>query len=266
MKRREFIAGLGSAAAWPLAARAQQGDRVRRIGVLTGEAPEEKAGLSAFAQRLADLGWTVGRNVQVDVHFFAGNIDRLRTSAKELIDSQPDVILANTSPATAVLQQETRVIPIVFEAVSDPVGSGFVVSLSRPGGNITGFIDTEASMAGKWLELLIEIAPGTKRTAIMFNPDTAPGGGSYFLTSFEEAARSFKVEPMMARVHSEADFETVMNSRWPTTQDMRLPAWGRTLLQSLSSWRYAIGAYDFPGELRLAQKLVRLRQPRLESL
>jgi len=212
MRRRAFIAGVVSAAAWPLAGHAQQGDRVRRIGVLTGEAPEEKAGLSAFAQRLADLGWTVGRNVQVDVHFFAGNIDRVRTSAKELVDSQPDVILANTSPATAVLQQETRVIPIVFEAVSDPVGSGFVVSLSRPGGNITGFIDTEASMAGKWLELLIEIAPGTKRAAIMFNPDTAPGGGSYFLTSFEEAARSFKAEPMMARVHSEADIETVMNS------------------------------------------------------
>jgi putative ABC transport system substrate-binding protein len=103
-------------------------------------------------------------------------------------------------------------IPIVFGAVSDPVGSGFVVSLSRPGGNITGFIDTEASMAGKWLELLIEIAPATKRAAIMFNPDTAPGGGSYFLTSFEEAARSFKVEPMMAHVHSKVDIETVMNS------------------------------------------------------
>jgi putative tryptophan/tyrosine transport system substrate-binding protein len=177
MRRRDFIAGLGSATAWPLVTRAQQPQRLRRVGVLTGEDREEKAGLSAFAQRLADLGWTVGRDVQVDVHFFAGNIDRMRTSAKELIDSQPDLILANTTPATAVLQRETRVIPIVFMAVSDPVGSGLVVNLARPGGNITGFIDTEGSMAGKWLELLIEIAPGVERTAIMFNPDTAPGGG-----------------------------------------------------------------------------------------
>jgi putative ABC transport system substrate-binding protein len=136
----------------------------------------------------------------------------MRTTAKELIDSQPDVILTNTSPATAVLQRETRVIPIVFGSVSDPVGSGFVASLARPGGNITGFTDSEASMAGKWLELLIEIAPGVKRAAIMFNPDTAPGGGSYFVGPFEAAARSFKVEPMIARVHTQADIETVMNS------------------------------------------------------
>ena len=213
LRRREFIAGLGSAAAaWPLAAKAQQGTRVRRIGVLTGAGENDEKSVAAFAQRLADLGWTVGRNVQVDVRFFAGNIDRMRTSAKELIDSQPDLILTNTTPSTAILQRETRVIPIVFMAVSDPVGSGFVASLPRPGGNITGFIDTEASMAGKWLELLSEIAPGLKRAAIMFNPDTAPGGGSYFLTSFEAAARSFKMEPMIARVHSEAEIETVMNS------------------------------------------------------
>ena len=213
LRRREFIAGLGSAAAaWPLAAKAQQGTRVRRIGVLAGAGENDEKSVAAFAQRLADLGWTVGRNVQVDVRFFAGNIDRMRTSAKELIDSQPDLILTNTTPSTAILQRETRVIPIVFMAISDPVGSGFVASLPRPGGNITGFIDTEASMAGKWLELLIEIAPAVKRSAIMFNPDTAPGGGSYFLTSFEAAARSFKMEPMIARVQSEAEIETVMNS------------------------------------------------------
>jgi putative tryptophan/tyrosine transport system substrate-binding protein len=207
MRRREFIAGLGGAAAWPVVARAQQGDRVRRIGVLTAVSE-----IPAFAQRLADLGWTVGRNVQVDVRFVADNVDRVRTFAKELVDLQPDVILANTTPGTAALQRETLVIPIVFMAVSDPVGSGFVASLPRPGGNITGFIDSEASMAGKWLKLLIEIAPGVKRAAIMFNPDTAPGGGSYFLASFEAAARTFKVEPMIARVHSEAEIETVMTS------------------------------------------------------
>jgi putative tryptophan/tyrosine transport system substrate-binding protein len=211
IRRREFIAGLG-AAAWPLAARAQQGDRVRRVGVLTGASEnDEKAALSAFAQRLAGLGWTVGRNLQLEVRFFAGNIDEMRTSAKELIDSQPDLILANTTPATAVLQRETRVIPIIFMAVSDPVGSGFVASLPRPDGNITGFFDAEASMAGKWLELLIEIAPGVKRAAIMFNPDTAPFVRSY-LPSFEAAARSFKAEPIVAPVHSEAEIETVMNS------------------------------------------------------
>jgi putative tryptophan/tyrosine transport system substrate-binding protein len=207
IKRRAFIAGLGGAAAWPVVARAQQGDSVRRIGVLTAVSE-----IPAFAQRLADLGWTVGRNVQVDVRFVADNVDRVRTFAKELVDLQPDVILANTTPGTAALQRETLVIPIVFMAVSDPVGNGFVASLPRPGGNITGFIDSEASMAGKWLELLIEIAPGVKRAAIMFNPDTAPGGGSYFLASFEAAARSFKVEPMIARVHSEAQIETVMTS------------------------------------------------------
>src|SRR5271169_4094027 len=152
IKRRAFIAGLGGAAAWPVVARAQQGDSVRRIGVLTAVSE-----IPAFAQRLADLGWTVGRNVQVDVRFVADNVDRVRTFAKELVDLQPDVILANTTPGTAALQRETVVIPIVFMAVSDPVGNGFVASLPRPGGNITGFIDSEASMAGKWLELLIEI-------------------------------------------------------------------------------------------------------------
>jgi putative ABC transport system substrate-binding protein len=136
MKRRQFIAGLGGAAAWPVVARAQQGDRVRRIGFLTGVSENDRegeAGFSAFAQRLADLGWTVGRNVQVDVRFLADNVDRVRTFAKELVDLQPDVILANTTPGTAALQRETLVIPIVFMAVSDPVGSGFVASLHRPG-------------------------------------------------------------------------------------------------------------------------------------
>jgi putative tryptophan/tyrosine transport system substrate-binding protein len=213
MRRREFIRVVGAAATWPLAARAQPAERMRRIGVLTGLSENDgKAAVSALTRRLADLGWTVGSNVLVDVRFFAGNVDRMRTFAKELIDIQPDLILADTTPATAALQRETLVIPIVFTAASDPVGSGFVANLPRPGGNITGFIDTESSMASKWLELLVEIAPGIKRAAIMFNPDTAPGGGSYFLTSFEAAARSFKMEPMIARVHSEAEIETVMTS------------------------------------------------------
>ena len=148
----------------------------------------------------------------MDVRWAAGNVDRMRMFAKELVDLQPDVILASTTPATAALQRETRTIPIVFVNVADPVGAGFVASLPRPGGNITGFINIEAAMAGKWLELLTEIAPGVKRAAIMFNPDTAPCGGSYYLPSFEAAARSFKVEPITAPVHSDAEIETVMTS------------------------------------------------------
>ena len=174
--------------------------------------PEAKAQLSGFMQGLADLGWTDGRNLRMDVRSAAGNIDRMRMFAKELVGLQPDVILAHGTPMTAALQRETRTIPIVFAAVSDPVGDGFVAGLPRPGGNITGFGSMEASMAGKWLELLTEIAPGLKRAANMFNPDTAPGGGSYFLPSFEAAARSLKVAPIVAPVHSDAEIETVIAS------------------------------------------------------
>jgi putative tryptophan/tyrosine transport system substrate-binding protein len=153
MKRREFIAGLGGALAWPLAARAQQGERVRRIGVLMGfdeNDPEGKTRLSAFTLGLAELGWIDGRNVRIDVRWAAANVDRMRTVAKELVDLQPDVIVANAPEPIAVLKWETRTIPIVFVGVSDPVGAGFVASLPRPGGNITGFINFEGSMAGKW--------------------------------------------------------------------------------------------------------------------
>jgi putative tryptophan/tyrosine transport system substrate-binding protein len=214
MKRREFIAGLG-AAACPLAARAQQAERARRIGVLMGwdeNDPQAKAGLSEFAQGLSELGWTDGRNMRLDVRWEGESIDRMRMLAKELVGLQPDAILANSTPATAALQRETRTIPIVFVIVSDPVGAGFVASLPRPGGNITGFINMEGAMGGKWLQLLTEIAPGIKRAAIMFNPDTAPGGGSYYLPSFEAAARSLKVAPIAAPVHSDAEIETVITS------------------------------------------------------
>jgi putative ABC transport system substrate-binding protein len=215
MKRRTFIAGLGSAAAWPVVARAQQGDRIRRIGVLmpTDESdPEAKARLSGFTQGLAELGWTDSRNMRIDVRWTAGNVDLMRIFAKELVDLRPEIILAATTPATAALQRETRTIPIVFVSVSDPVGAGFVARLPRPGGNLTGFISEEASVAGKWLELLTEIAPTVKRAAIMFNPGTAPGGGSYYLPAFEAAARSLKVAPIAAPVHSDADIEMVITS------------------------------------------------------
>jgi putative tryptophan/tyrosine transport system substrate-binding protein len=215
MRRRAFIAGLGSAAAWSVVARAQ-GERVRRIGVLMsgGENdPVQKTRLSAFTQALADLGWTDGRNVRMDVRWAAtDNVDRMRMVAKGLVDLQPEVILAGNTPATTALQWETRTVPIVFAAVSDPVGEGFVAVLPRPGGNLTGFINMEAGMAGKWLELLTEIAPATKRAAIMFNPDTSPDRGLYFLPLFVAAAQSLKVAPIAAPVHSAAEIETVIAS------------------------------------------------------
>jgi putative tryptophan/tyrosine transport system substrate-binding protein len=198
-----------------LAARAQQADRVRHVGVLMpfGETdPEAKAELSGFTQGLVELGWTEGRNLRMDVRWAAGNVDRMRMFAKELVDLQPDVIFAISTPVTAALQRETRTIPIIFVLVADPIGEGFVASLPRPGGNLTGFIYTEAGVAGKWVELLTEIAPGLARAAIMFNPDTVAGGGSYYLPSFEAAARSLKVAPMTAPVRSEAEIETVMTS------------------------------------------------------
>jgi putative ABC transport system substrate-binding protein len=149
--------------------------------------PDAKAQLSALTQGLAELGWTDGRNMRIDVRWAAGDVDRMRVFAKELVGLQPDVIFASNTPVTAALQRETRAIPIVFVVVSDPVGEGFVAGLPRPGGNLTGFIFTEAEMAGKSLELLTEIAPGVKRVASMFNPDTAPSGGSYYLPKFEAA-------------------------------------------------------------------------------
>jgi putative ABC transport system substrate-binding protein len=216
MRRREFIIGLGGAAmAWPLAARAQQPDRTRRIGVLMAydeNDPVAKAWLSGFTQGLAELGWTDGRNLRMDLRWAGGNVNLIRLFAKELVDLQPELIFAPTTPVTAALQRETRTIPVVFANVGDPVGSGFVASLPRPGGNITGFATHEAAMAGKWMELLTEIAPGVKRVAIMFNPDIAPGGGSYYLPAFEAAARSFKVAPIAAPVHGDAEIETVIAS------------------------------------------------------
>jgi len=215
MRRREFIAGLGSAAvAWPALARAQQGDRIRRIGVLMSfaEDPETKAFLSVFLQGLAELGWTGGHNVRIEVRWAAANVDRARMYAKELVDLQPDMILAQGTPMTAALQRETRTIPLIFVNVSDPVGKGFVAGLPQPGGNITGFISTEAAMAGKWLELLTQIAPGVKRVAAMFNPDTAPGVGSYYLPAFEAAARSLKLKSVTAPVHNDPEIETVITS------------------------------------------------------
>jgi putative ABC transport system substrate-binding protein len=211
MRRRQFITLLGSAAAWPVVARAQQGDRVRRIGVLMlGDEndPVPKTQVSAFAQSLAGLGWTDGRNVRMDIRWFGDDINRTRALARELVGLQPDIILAGSTPATAAVQRETRTIPIVFAIVADPVASGIVPNLNQPGGNTTGFASREASMGGKWLELLSEIAPGLKRAAIMFNPDIT--SASTYMASLETAAQSLKVAPIIAPVLSDAEIETAI--------------------------------------------------------
>jgi putative tryptophan/tyrosine transport system substrate-binding protein len=213
MRRREFTAGL-CVAVWPAVTRAQQGDRIWRIGVLISadeNDPLFKPRLSAFTQALVDLGWIDGRNVRVDVRWAGADIDRIRALAQELVGLQPDIILTSSTPPTVALQRETRTIPIVFVIVTDPVASGLVARLDRPSGNITGFAAYEPSLVGKWLELLSEIAPGLKRAAIMFNPDTAPYASAY-MPSIEAAARSLKVALIIAPIHSDVEIEAAITA------------------------------------------------------
>jgi putative ABC transport system substrate-binding protein len=213
INRRSFITLLGGAAAWPLVARAQQGGRVRRIGVLTPgyeNDPLRRTLVSAFTQALAGLGWTDGRNVRMDIRWAGDDINRMRALAHELVGLQPDIIVSSGTPATAAVQRETRTIPIVFVGGADPVVSGIVPRLNQPSGNVTGFATLEATLAGKWLELLSEIAPGLKRAAFMFNPD-APAALVY-MPSLQTAARSLKVVPIIAPVHSDVEIETAIIS------------------------------------------------------
>jgi putative ABC transport system substrate-binding protein len=213
MRRREFIILLGGAAAWPLAARAQQGERVRRIGVLMGYAENDLEGtafVAAFREGLEKLGWVEDRNTRLDTRWAtADDAEARQRFAKELVALQPDLILSNNTPTTAALLQQTRAIPIVFATVSDPVGSGFVASLARPGGNVTGFQTAVGSLAGKWLELLKEIAPRVNRGAFLFNPVTAPYAESY-LNPFKAAASSFAVEAIVAPVRDKSELESVV--------------------------------------------------------
>lgn len=215
LMRREFIGLLCGAASWPLGAGAQQPDKVRRIGVLMSMAesdPEGRAHLAAFTQALSELGWTPGRNLQMEVRWGGAEVSRIRTFAKELTALQPDLILSQGTPVTAALHQETQTIPIVFVTVTDPVGDGFVAGLPRPGGNITGFLTSESGITAKMLELLTEVAPGLTRVAMLFNPDTAPGAGNYYFRDFEKAARASKIEPIAARARSESEIATVLTS------------------------------------------------------
>jgi putative tryptophan/tyrosine transport system substrate-binding protein len=213
MKRREFIMLLaGAAAVWPHAVRAQQPEPMRRIGVLMGfpeSDPQAQSFIAAFRDGLQKLGWTEGRNIRIDTRWPAFDAESRQRFAKELVALQPDLILSHTTPTTAALLQQTRTIPIIFATVTDPIGSGFIASLSRPGGNVTGFTLVEPTMAAKWVELLKEIAPRVNRVAMLFNPATATYA-DYFLKPFKAAAPSFAVEAIAAPVHDMSELESVI--------------------------------------------------------
>jgi ABC-type uncharacterized transport system substrate-binding protein len=209
MRRREIMTLLGgAAAAWPILARAQQGGRMRRVGVLVAFAeddPETKTRLAAFRQGLERRGWAEGTNVRIDARFAAGRVDQFQVLAKELVALQPDVILAQTPPITAAIQRESRTVPIVFVSVSDPIGSGFVASLARPGGHATGLLQFETGITGKWLAMLHEIAPRLARAALVGNPKTT--AFDYFLRAAEATAPSLTIEVVPSRVETAADIE-----------------------------------------------------------
>ena len=214
MKRREFITLLGGAVvAWPGAARAQQPAAVQRIGVLMaypeGDS-EAQAQIAAFRDGLQKLGWMEGRNIRIDTRWVTTtDAELMQRFAKELVALQPDLILSSNTPTTAALLQQTRTIPIVFATVGDPIGSGFVASFPRPGGNVTGFVTLDLSLGGKWLELLKEIAPRVNRVAFLFNPATATFADSY-LNPLKAAAASVAAEAIAAPVHDTSEFDTVI--------------------------------------------------------
>ena len=212
MRRREFFTVLGMAVGWPLTARAQQPERMRRLGVLSSLAetdPEAQVWDAAFRKRLVELGWIDGRSIHIDCRWAAGSVDRLRLFARELVQLNPDALVTISTPATAALQAETRTIPIVFAWVSDPVGSGFVSSLAHPGGNITGFLNIEASVVGKWLTLMREIAPQVSRIGFLYNPQTAPFA-RYYLDTFRAALATLAREAIDGPVHSTEEVEAFM--------------------------------------------------------
>jgi putative ABC transport system substrate-binding protein len=208
MKRRAFITLVGGAAAWPLAARAQQPARIRRIGVLMSSAadePEAQANLAAFAQGLQESGWTVGRNVRIDYRWGASDLDRFRKYAAELVALAPDVIVGTAGSVVTALQQASRTVPIVFVTTVDPVGGGWVESLARPGGNATGFGTYEFSMGGKWLDLLKGIAPGVTRVAVIRDASVPAGSGLF--AAIQTVARSFAVELTPVGVRDAGEIE-----------------------------------------------------------
>src|SRR5262249_22383407 len=210
LKRRDFIMLLGGAAAWPRTLIAQGNDRARRIGVLMELAasdPQARSNVAAFQQGLYKLGWSQVSILGIDYRWAHNDAVLVRKFAKELVELRPDVIVAHSSPVVATLLGQTRDIPIVFVSISDPIGEGFVASFARPGGNVTGFTNFDSSMTGKWVELLKEIAPAVTRIVFLFNPQTAAGGGAYFLRPIDAAASTLNVKAVMALVHDNDEIE-----------------------------------------------------------
>jgi len=215
MKRREFITFFSATAvAWPLVARAQRSIGIRRIGLIIGATeesdPESQARITAFREGLAALGWIEGGNIRIDYRFGGGDADRIRNLVAELVRSSPDLIVANSSPVIAALKQATNTIPVVFAIVVDPVGQGFISSLARPGGNITGFTLIDFAIIGKWLEMLKQVAPSMRKAILLFNPETAPFY-PVFLREFGEVPSWLAVELAAAPVRDEAEVETVVS-------------------------------------------------------
>jgi putative ABC transport system substrate-binding protein len=267
MKRREFIMLLGGAAAsyvsWPLAARAQQPERMRRIGALMDadeSNAEGQARIAAFRQGLQQLGWAEGRNIRIDLRWGGGNVERTRDFATELVRLSPDVIFAYAVAQLAPLSRETRTIPIVFVGASAPVEDGFVASFAHPGGNITGFTQYEPSMVGKWLAALKEIAPAIARVTIIVNPETAPMRGTFYLREFEIAAATLNIEPITTFVHSADDIKNAMTALGKTPNSGLIVApetfttANRELFIALAEWNrvptiYALRQFAVSGGL-----------------
>jgi putative ABC transport system substrate-binding protein len=212
MRRREFISLVGATAAWPLAARAQQPQRLRKLGIImaVGKTPEYTAARAALEQTLGSLGWKNGNNMRIDERWSAGSEDAARVAAQEVIASNPDVILGQSAPVIEALRSATRTIPIVFVHVSDPVLYGFVSNLARPEGNVTGITNIVPSIGAKWVQLLKEIAPAVTRPAMLVNPDTHPDRGAIFLAPFQGAARSLGLTPINGEVHDLDGIETAV--------------------------------------------------------
>jgi putative ABC transport system substrate-binding protein len=214
VRRREVITLVGGAVSWPFAARAQQPTGSRRLGVLINLSEndlEAQRLITAFRERLAQLGWVDGRNLRVDYRWASGDVDRIRAFAKELVELSPDIIVGYATPSVVALQHETGSIPIVFLSVTDPLGQGLVASLAHPGGNITGFAVFEFSLGTKWVETLKQISPNLKRVTTIFNPKTAPYY-SLYLRAIEKAASSLAIEPIVVEIHDDAEIERAISN------------------------------------------------------
>ena len=258
--RWEFITRLGgTAGAWSFAARAQQPGGMRQIGVLMAypeNDAEAQAWVAAFREGLQQLGWTEGHNILITTRWMTANVESLQRLANELVALRPELILSSSTPSTAALLQQTRTIPIIFALVADPIGSGFVTSLARPGGNVTGLTNLEPTMAGKWLELLKEIAPGVVRVAFLFNPATAPYA-EYYLKPFKAAAASLGVEATIAPVHNTHELDAVVaaqarepNGGLVAMPDAFLNAHRMEIISLAARYRLpAVYPYRFFGEL-----------------